>query len=80
MVVNGSVRELCSIFARLCKEAGGFDDRSHGADTGVGVEGARWIMGVASVGPCVVILVRDSVGRILGREWRRDVGRDISQR
>ena len=79
-VVVGSARDFCLIFARLRKEAGDFDDRSHGDDAGVRGDGERWLLGRASVGASVGLLVGASVGRRLGRERRRDVGRYIGQR
>ena len=79
MVVVCCACDFRAIVARLCEEAGDFDDRSHGDDAGVKGEGARWLLGGASVGDAVgdraVLSVVDSVFQRLGSEWRRDLGR-----
>ena len=73
-----------SIVARFRKEVGDFDDGSHGNDTGVGGEGARWLLGGASVeaavGDHAVLLVVDSVVRRPGIERRWDLGRSHRSR
>ena len=68
-----------SIVARFRKEVGDFDDGSHGNDTGVGGEGARWLLGGALVGDFVRDLAGLSVvalvGRRLGNKGRLELGR-----
>ena len=46
------------IVARIREKAGDFDGGSNGNDAGVGGEGARWLLGGASVGSAV----RDCAG------------------
>ena len=79
MVVVGCACDFRSIVARLRKEAGDFDDGSHGDDASVGGEGARCLLGgslvVASVRYSEGLLVGALGGRSLRRERRRDVGR-----
>ena len=79
MVVVWCGRDFRSIFARLRKEAGDFDDRSHGDDTGVGGEGAWWMLGGALVGASVgdreSLSVVASVGWRLGSKRRLELGR-----
>ena len=80
MLVVGSAQDFCSIVARLREEAGDFNGGSNGDDAGVGGEAARRLLGGSSVGVRVVLSVWILVGWSLGRERRRDVGRDIGQR
>ena len=79
MVVFWCARDFRSIIALLRKEAGDFDDGSHGDDTGVGGEGAWWLLGGALVGALVgdraSLSVVASVGRRLGSERRLELGR-----
>ena len=55
MVIVGCPRDFRAIFVRLREEARDFDDGSHGNGNGAGVggEGARWLLGGASVGAAV---------------------------
>ena len=74
MVVVGSARDFRSIVARFHEEMGDFDDGIHGDDASVGGEGARWLMGRASVGDNEGLSVGALIGWNIGRERRRDVG------
>ena len=84
MVVVWCACNFCAIVARLREEAGDFDDGSHGNGAGVGGEGARWLLGGASVeaavGDHAVLLVVDSVVRRPGIERRWDLGRSHRSR
>ena len=71
MVVVWSARDSFSVVACLHKEAGGFDDRIHGDNAGVGREGARWLMDGALVRASVSLLIGALVGRSLAQERRR---------
>ena len=77
MVVFWCARNVRSIVARLHKEAGDFDNGSHGNDAGVGGEGYRWLLVRASVralvGDRAGVLVVASVSRRLGSEKNRSV-------
>ena len=67
MVVVWSAQAFCSIVARLCEEAGDLDNGSHGDDAGIEGEGARWLLGGASVRSSVGLSVRASVGLSLSQ-------------
>ena len=78
MVIVGCACNFRVIVAHLRKEAGDFDNGSHGDGAGVGVEGSRWLLVGASVGAAVgdraVLSVVDLVVWRPESKRRQDIG------
>ena len=75
MVVVRCPCDFHVIVARLCEEAGGFDDGSHCDGAGVGGEGSQWLMGGASVWAAVGYhAVLSVMVRRPGSKRRRELG------